>query len=262
MGAADNLRPEQLSMFMTARDIQSRYQVLDADREETQHDRYYEPTNRPISTAGNANMPIPTAVRNYRRGKDYVDELPAGWDWAAKRHGSALGNYTHLHGDDYASETDTQVWDRKLSETHMAAADYREMHMGEDATPAGPDYEGMAERLPAPVEPQHRGAGTSTWNDYHDAVASWEGHVESGAEREFADKHDDRSLYEKIATTEGGVTHPVHLGTGGETGSQDKPMVYGGHHRIAAMAHLNPDQLIPVLHYSNFWDARDSPDYT
>ena len=253
MAAADNLRPEQLSMFMTAREIQSRYQVLDADRSESQHDRYYEPTNRPLSTAGNENMPIPTAVR---QGGDAT-----GWDWAKRRHGSALGNYTHLHGDDYGTETDEQVWSRKLEETRMEPGEYREMHVGESNVP-GPDYEGMAERMPAPVEPQHPGAGTDEWDDYHDAVDSWHGHVQSAAEREHEEGQDDRSLFEKLAQTPGGVTHPVSLGTGAEHGSMDKPMVFGGHHRIAAMAHLNPDQLIPVLHYSNFWDARDSPDYT
>jgi hypothetical protein len=43
-----------------------------------------------------------------------------------------------------------------------------------------------------------------------------------------------------------GVNMPIMLAT--ETqGASGKPNVAGGHHRLAAMSHLNPDQLLPVM---------------
>lgn len=48
--------------------------------------------------------------------------------------------------------------------------------------------------------------------------------------------------------------HPSGRGSSG-------PAVYGGHHRIAASAEIDPDRLMPVLHHSNTeaqdWGAFD-----
>lgn len=52
-----------------------------------------------------------------------------------------------------------------------------------------------------------------------------------------------------------GVTQPVHLGSGNSWGDSNKRQVAGGHHRIAVMGHLNPDQLMPVLHHTGFHAA-------
>lgn len=51
-----------------------------------------------------------------------------------------------------------------------------------------------------------------------------------------------------------GVTQPVHLGN--EYGSSGRREVVGGHHRVAVMSHLSPDQLMPVLHHEDIWEAQ------
>jgi len=68
---------------------------------------------------------------------------------------------------------------------------------------------------------------------------------------------EEESLYESIAKH--GVEHPVSLGTFGSHGSQGKPEIVGGHHRLAAQFDLNPNQPIPVVHYRDIWDARHDP---
>ena len=45
------------------------------------------------------------------------------------------------------------------------------------------------------------------------------------------------------------MEHPVHLGT--QFGSQGKPQIVGGHHRIAAALETRPDDLIPVVHHED-----------
>lgn len=71
-----------------------------------------------------------------------------------------------------------------------------------------------------------------------------------------------QSLVEHISR--GGEIPPIPLGMQrnpyGHSG--DKPMIAGGQHRVAAMNHLNPDQLLPVVPYGNILDAKASGDYT
>ena len=68
-----------------------------------------------------------------------------------------------------------------------------------------------------------------------------------------ADEADDYGLRSEIE--EEGVQKPVSLGT--NIGSQGKPQVVGGHHRIATMADLDPDELMPVIHIKGgLHDAR------
>ena len=66
------------------------------------------------------------------------------------------------------------------------------------------------------------------------------------------------SLYEKLQTE--GVQHPIPLSTMHYKGSH-RPMVAGGQHRVAAMSHLNPDQLMPVLHHETIITAQSDPNY-
>jgi hypothetical protein len=72
---------------------------------------------------------------------------------------------------------------------------------------------------------------------------------------------ENRGLVSSIQ--EHGVTTPIPLTTmttnrnphlGGEHG---KPMVGGGQHRLAVMQHLNPDQLLPVVHVQHVFEAKD-----
>jgi hypothetical protein len=82
----------------------------------------------------------------------------------------------------------------------------------------------------------------------------WErkaGEADMYAAHGYAAKHRDPpergepTLYEDIAAK--GVSHPVALGT--QVGSQGKPQITGGHHRIAVMRDVAPHNLLPVLHF-------------
>ena len=55
---------------------------------------------------------------------------------------------------------------------------------------------------------------------------------------------------------ESGVQSPIRLGQ--NIGSEDKPQVVGGHHRLA-VASDQPDRLVPVLHHQDIWEARSAP---
>lgn len=61
-----------------------------------------------------------------------------------------------------------------------------------------------------------------------------------------------------------GVTTPIPLTVSRTTqnphlgGQEGKPMVGGGQHRLAVMSHLNPDQLLPVVHVKDVMEAKGS----
>lgn len=52
---------------------------------------------------------------------------------------------------------------------------------------------------------------------------------------------------------EHGVKKPVSLGQA--VGSEGKPQIVGGHHRLAVMREESPDELMPVLHYRDLSQA-------
>jgi hypothetical protein len=52
-----------------------------------------------------------------------------------------------------------------------------------------------------------------------------------------------------------GVQNPVTLQTKDFYNSFSKPQIFGGHHRIATAAKINPDMLIPVEYAETFDDA-------
>ena len=100
------------------------------------------------------------------------------------------------------------------------------------------------------------------------------------APRETDEQMWDRKLSEAQKPDRGG--HPQsmveHLASGGDVGlihlglaknpmlplgeqKASKPMVAGSQHRIAAMNHLNPDQLLPVMHHENIVHAKFEPEY-
>lgn len=62
------------------------------------------------------------------------------------------------------------------------------------------------------------------------------------------------SLAEDIATH--GVQQPIALGT--HESPSGRPSIAGGHHRLAVMQHLNPDQLLPVIHVKDVNEANES----
>jgi hypothetical protein len=81
-----------------------------------------------------------------------------------------------------------------------------------------------------------------------------------------AEEAENDGLYDDIVNR-GAVTHPVHLSAmdaGGKANSRarlghDNEQVLGGHHRIAVMGEEAPDDLIPVLHHRNIFEAQGHP---
>jgi hypothetical protein len=56
-----------------------------------------------------------------------------------------------------------------------------------------------------------------------------------------------------------GVKNPVSLQADDyHVGSQDKPEILGGHHRVAVMGEHKPDTLMPVEHFESQWQAQSS----
>lgn len=232
----------QLPMFMSAREIQTQYQPLEGDRQSAYDWREGEPTGRAFTTEGQANAPIKSADRRWleRRG------LESG----------------HTHYRTEHDETDAQVWDRKLNEAMLPHYEYREVHEGFGATGSAktPGYETLMEHSSAPWGPRSS-AGTGTWESHQQKVDEWVGQRQDEA-RMQRHEADQWSLHERLhaAMQPGGegYTSVVHLGTGGPHGQSDKPMVFGAHHRIASMADIDPDRLLPVLHHRQFSEARST----
>jgi len=233
----------QLPMFMSAREIQQQYQPLEGDRQESYDWREGQPTGRSRNTAGQPNERLSTGDAA----------------WARRRGDYETGVTTHYRTSQ--PETDQQVWDRKLDEALMPHHEYREVHQGWGASggsAATPGWETLAGHSSAP-QPPGTGAEDTSWERHHEAMDEYVGmrqeqHREDRWEAENWSLHD--KLREAMRPGGEGYTSVVHLGTGGPQGQSDKPMVYGAHHRIAAMADIAPDRLLPVLHHRQFGEAR------
>lgn len=119
-----------------------------------------------------------------------------------------------LDEDMEVEETNEQTWKRKLAESRMNPRRYfANVHEGEDSV-------------------------------------SW---LSDSAHDRMREETRGRKVSLYTHTKRHGIEHPVHLSAGnyqapfGE--SMDSPAVLGGHHRLAAAAHLNSEQLVPVLHH-------------
>ena len=122
------------------------------------------------------------------------------------------------------TETDEQMWERKRIESMQSPAEARQRNIGH----------ALANRMLDPAN----------------------------VEKVPPPKHDE-SLVEHLAG--GGEIPPIPLAhmKNPLSGDVDKrPMVAGGQHRIAAMSHLNPDQLLPVVHHEDIIDAKLAGGYT
>ena len=179
MAAADALHPEQLKMFMTAREIQSSYDPHEGDR---MHVGTMTPAHRDLSVTD------PRAGELTHRS-ERTDQM------ANKVYPFAAGTYQRSNVTRIAQprnpESNEQMWNRKLNESYVRTV------------------------------PGDRSV----------------------------------SLYEHVQ--QHGVQSPIPLGQhpSPRTG---KPMIAGGQHRVAVMAHLNPDQLMPVTHVTNVLEAISS----
>ena len=136
--------PEQLKMFMTPREIVSKYQVLDADREDVYDERSGEGTNRPETTAGNANLVANTALREH---------------WARRD----VGDYKYHRYEESGWENDEQVLSRKAEEAQYDPEYYAEMRGESSNMPRSFNADQALGRSSAP---QPRGSGTSAWDSH------------------------------------------------------------------------------------------------
>ena len=81
----------------------------------------------------------------------------------------------------------------------------------------------------------------------------------------YARKAREFGPYGEASIAQHGVIDPVHLGT--KYGTEGKPQIVGGHHRIAVSMNVNPHRLIPVVHHEGDLDdissamLADNPPY-
>lgn len=234
MSANDHLHPQQLKMFMTAREITSQYQPLDGDRWDTEKEtfdsRAGQSTARSHTTGGGSN---PRYYHAEGRSRPFFR--------AETREGV---------------ETDAELWDRKYQEASKTPREHYEgivEFAGSDAARKffGNQYKETPRRY-------YRGESMDSSHLTYSAVSRREGSSSSYEERERPEHPDwGRSLRQSVLRD--GVQSPVRLGE--TVGSQGKPEVLGGHHRIAVMRQHRPDDLIPVVHDSDLRSAKQSKNY-
>lgn len=177
-------KPEQLRMFMSAREITHEYAPNEADRQ-------WHGTNFGVREAiGGAYRREETTGfgRQTRRGQ----RTDSGINFVHPEGGYSRGP-RRVKAE---AETDEQMYDRKRAETHQKRAKVTGV--------------GRTRSIP--------------------------------------------TLHEDIAAH--GVQQPIALGQ--HESPSGRPSIAGGHHRLAAMQHLNPDQLLPVVHVKDVIEANAS----
>jgi hypothetical protein len=225
--AHHHINHEQLQMFMTPKEIKGKYQALDGDRQSA-----YSLT---ANSRSNGDVYSRMHAVTYEREEHNLSYAS----------GSGTGHRNWLREGE---ESDDQLYARKADEARLPPGEYAEIHSGKEATPG---YETLAGRDSAP---QPRGSGTSAIDSYDMKLNSYVGRKQE----EHYDADYGPSLYEQIESE--GVKSPVHLSQ--QFGSLGKPMVVGGHHRLASQGEINEDQPIPVMHHTDFHAARQSGVYT
>jgi hypothetical protein len=234
-------RPEQLPMFMSARDIMTNYQPLEGDRSLAYDPREGETTARPYTTAGQPNPRLTTR------------DVATGYGWA--HHVMNTGD-THYRSNEQ-EETDEQVWDRKLDESKLTLADYHETHSGgfygKNRTPG---WNTIMERSSAPSA-EYKTGHTDTFDDRQLDQADY---VQRHQEAHWMarDENENDSLHGMLsrAMEPGGEGFTGHVRLGQQFGPSGKRMIAGAHHRIAIMNDIQPDRLLPVLHTQSVAEAK------
>lgn len=132
------------------------------------------------------------------------------------------------------TESKPQFWRRKLRESKMSPYDYDVERGGMGAPPAfNPE-----ERSDNPVQgtDESSGAFEDRYNQW------WDSRADSHSDK--IDMHfNGPSMHDSIR--EEGVKAPVSIGHD----ARGRKTIIGGHHRIAAAADIDPDRLMPVLHF-------------
>lgn len=95
--------------------------------------------------------------------------------------------------------------------------------------------------------------------DREDVMGAYSDRFETDTEM-FSRKYDEAE-YEGLVDdlSDEGVKNPVSLQADRQrTGYLDKPEILGGHHRVAVMERLRPNELMPVEHFDNYLQAQRS----
>ena len=214
-------KPEQLKMFMSTREIEARWQPLDGDRQEVY--------GGGGETRTGGTLPESQYATDRLSRKNWY--TPGGRERAWTTGGDHLSRSRVIKED---IETDEELWDRKADEAYDPEYSPLPAKRANSFT-LRPNTTGGRSNVPM---------STDTANTY-------------GQPQGTHFRHDyETTLGESIERE--GVKYPVHLGQ--KKGSQGKPQVVGGHHRMAVMRNLNQDQLIPVLHHQDLMHARSSSD--
>lgn len=253
-GAATKVHEGQFQMFMTPREIRSKYQGLEGDRLEAYDDRGGEMTKRPETTGGSANEMARSSAR----------ERMARWHGGA----SQIEDYKYTRRHDYGghAESDDELFGRKLEESQMSPGEYNEVHGGDITQHSAPGWETLAKRPSAPsgVRDQAEGnydpppgMGQDTFNERMNEADEY---MEQKQYEHEEERYSGASLYDKIA--EQGVLSPIHLSYAQLGHTYGKQQVVGGHHRLAASEDIDPDQPIPVKHWRDIYEARASGTYS
>ena len=139
----------------------------------------------------------------------------------------------------------------------MPLSEYKELHGGGfhvGKSGRTPGWETLAGRQSAPQEMSYRTGHTGTWEDRQQDL----GEYVQRKQDEYRYEQEDTSLHGMLshAMRPGGegFTGHVHLST--QFGTSGKPQVAGAHHRIASMADIDPERLLPVVHHKSMTAAR------
>jgi hypothetical protein len=269
-------------MFMTPREIQSHYQVLDGDRYEnyaetygTNDSRAGERTQRVRRTDGAYNPQ--TEVNAYDSDGEALGRVPV-------RIRPDANHPTSVQ----RQETDEEVLARKYEEADEAPASGYHGNNGGwgnsngtryyderfDATTSSPGhYTGKPGGPLRMIDRMTQRNGREVPNYRRNPGSAWSGMSTFGSRRHTGDdetwvshpevaKSPDQpqhsSMVESIINQ--GVLSPIRLGTE-NIGSQGKQEMVGGHHRFAVALNHAPDKLVPVLFHKDIFDAKADRSY-
>jgi len=262
---------DQLKMFMTPREIEREWQPLDGDR----HDGYAltSGTNDPragMHTERNERTDeVPNMYRGLRTATGAVTDAQG-----FKRRKTVFKRPSSTnpvrYGVDQAESTE-DLWNRKYDEADEAPpsgqydyedeAVYRTPHGHE--TSAGGHY--TLKTVPGHnTRPKMTGVdGDRGWYRTTKGRGGMKGapsynsrrRAETWVDHELVSEPSPHSTMVESIINEG-VKSPIRLGL--RMGSEAKPQMVGGHHRMAVARVHSPDQFAPVLYHEDIYEARSS----
>lgn len=274
----------QLKAFMTPREIRSEYQALDGDREPTWNLERI-PTSRQHPSRENVRYQYHDAY-----GKTLTDPKPiravgqtsggSGYQrdfqynqYPQNGYGTGIPK-GEAYKSTYGEESDDQLFARKLSESQMTrseryGSDWRDFFPEDQLDIDSVHTSDIKSYIGSTPKRSDYGSNTSGSYDYQDAVewhsnekreAKWQERRER-VRRAEEDAGEETTLYDMMR--QGDVPGRVSLQDPltRNKGSQGKPSILGGHHRIAAMEDIDPDRLMPVVYHRDLMSAKSDRSY-